>query len=245
MNLCLLFHRIGGSAYSNDPELFRKTADLIRTRYRVVVPGDAPAAGMLDVCLTFDDAYYDFYHHVFPLLRQLNMRALLAVPVKYILDRSSVSAGVRLGVPHSEAMKEEVFREKAPFCTWEEIEEMVESGLVVPASHSFSHCAMTEATDPEREIVGSKEVLKQKLGRDVTTFVYPYGKCDAAVHETVMRHYDTAMRIGNAFNLNWHNRNGLLYRVNADNLTSPDEPFGRARMVRYFLKMLSNMARGK
>jgi peptidoglycan/xylan/chitin deacetylase (PgdA/CDA1 family) len=243
--LCLLFHRIGGSAYSNDPVLFRKTAEFIRGRYRVVVPGDAVTGSTLNVCLSFDDAYYDFYHHVFPVLRELNMRALLAVPVKYILDTSSVAPEARLGVTHDEAMRDEVYREQAPFCTWDEIGEMVESGLVVPASHSFSHCAITEAADLQLEIVRSKEVLMQKLGRDVTSFVYPYGRCDRAVHEAVMRHYAFALRIGNAFNLNWRNLNGLLYRINADNLNAPDEPFRKIRMTRYFLKLLSNMARGK
>jgi peptidoglycan/xylan/chitin deacetylase (PgdA/CDA1 family) len=243
--LCLLFHRIGAPTYSNDPDLFRKTIELIRLRYRVVVPGEALTKDSLNICLSFDDAYYDFYRYVFPLLREFNMKALLAVPVKYILDKSSASAVVRLGVMHDEAMRDDIYKAKAPFCTWEEIGEMVGSGLVVPASHSFSHCAMTEAPDLQLEIVSSKEILRQKLGRDITAFVYPYGKCDRAVHAAVMRHYDFALRIGNAFNVNWHNRNGLIYRVNADNLNSPDEPFRKARMARYCLKLLSNIARGK
>ncbi len=246
MILCLLFHRIGSSAYSNDPARFRKTCELIRGRYRVVAPGDPLAGDALNVCISFDDAYYDFYHHVFPVLRELDMRALLAVPVKYILDSTGVPSGERLNVMHTESMREEVYRDRAPFCTWEEIRQMVESGLVVPASHSFSHRAMTEKdTDLHLEVVRSKEVLRQKLGTDVGAFVYPYGKCNRAVHNAVMRQYSYALRIGNAFNLNWRNRNGLLYRVNADNLCSPDEPFGKTRMMRYFLKLLSNMARGR
>ncbi len=246
MLLVLLYHRINAVNYANRLDMFFAHVQFIAEHYPVILPGDPLPAGKTAVCLTFDDAYFDFYHYVFPLLCKLKIRALLGVPVKYIVERTTHDSIARLSVPYDEAMVNEVFVKKVPFCTWEEISQMVASGFVEVASHSYSHRNLTDQdVDLNEEIVGSKAILEKKLSQKISTFIYPYGKLDKNVHSFVTKHYLYAMRIGSALNKDWYNSHGLIYRVNGDCLTNPMQPFKSINLSRYYIKYFLNIIRGK
>jgi peptidoglycan/xylan/chitin deacetylase (PgdA/CDA1 family) len=246
MLLILLYHRINAAEYSNSLDMFSAHLRYVSNRYPIVLPGDPLQSGKISVCLTFDDAYFDFYHYVFPLLSELKVRALLSVPVKYIVDSTTVDRNARLSVPSDEAMVTDVYTERVPFCTWDELSKMVASGFVEVASHSYGHRNITDNdADLKKEIVGSKALIEEKLSQKITTFVYPFGKANATTHSLVTEHYSYAMRIGSAFNKDWHNTRGLLYRVNGDGLTDPAQPFTRTRLSGYLFKYLMNIIRGR
>lgn len=226
--------------------MFESHIRLLADSYPIVLPGDPLPHGEMAVSLSFDDAYYDFYHHVYPLLLELNVKALLSVPVKYIVADSDMDVSARLKVSHEEAMKDGVYQKNVPFCTWAELSSMVESGHVEVASHSYSHTDLTTAdVDLDSEVAGSKTILEERLGRKVTTFVYPFGKFDRKAQSMVSRHYRFAMRIGAALNKDWHNSQGMIYRVNADCLPDPAYPLRRKNLAKYFLKYVSNTIRGR
>lgn len=226
--------------------MFQSHIRFLSENYPVALPGDPLTAGKITVCLTFDDAYFDFYHYVFPLLCELKIKALLAVPVKYIIERTTVDDSSRLQVPYDEAMNEGVYQEKAPFCTWTELTQMAESGYVEIASHSYSHGVLTDSNaDLEDEIVRSKALLEKMLQREVTTFVYPYGKVNREAHLLASRHYRFTMRIGSALNKDWDNGRRMIYRVNADRLPEPMYPLRMRNLLKYFLKYFSNTVRGR
>ncbi len=181
-----------------------------------MLPGDPLKRGAL--CLTFDDAHYDFYHTVFPLLKQYNLKALLGVPTRYILEKSNLSSEERLSVPYTLAMQDGFFDKKAPFCTWEEIEEMVASGHVQVASHSHAHCNLTFSfVNLQREIIQSKEILEARLKQPVTSFIYPFGRLNGEVHRLVSKHYPYSFRIGSAASFSWDCTRGPISRISADN----------------------------
>ena len=81
------------------------------------------------VLLTFDDGYVSFYTRVFPLLKSYNYPAVLAVVDSWMDvggkagDNSVDYAGVRM--PSS------------AFLNWNQVREMVKSGLVEVASHTY------------------------------------------------------------------------------------------------------------
>lgn len=242
--LALLYHRINNIKHSNNLEMFQSHIRLLAGRYPIALPGDPLVPGKLTVCLTFDDAFCDFHLYVFPLLSELRIKALLAVPVKYIVEDTMADAASRLQVPYGDAMKEGVYQERVPFCTWTEISEMVKSGLVEVASHSYSHVDITRRNvDLDLEIARSKAVIEDRLGRKVSTFVYPFGKVDRTVHPLVQRHYTFSMRIGSALNKDWQNANGMIYRVSGDSLTDPSYPLRKKNFLRYYSKYLSNTIR--
>lgn len=244
--LCLMYHRVGAAKHSDRLDVFRDHLRYLAEHCPVVLPGDPLPSGKMSVCLTFDDAFFDFYYHVFPILSELKIKALLAVPVKYLVNDSGVAADARLQVPYEEAMKERIYQKEVPFCTWAEISEMVKSGHVEVASHSYSHADLTAGNaDLNLEIAGSKAAIENKLGRKVTTFVYPFGKIDKEALAVVRMHYAYSMRIGSALNKDWQNANGIVYRVDADNLPDPVYPLKKRNLLKYYLKYLSNTFRGR
>ena len=233
--LTLLYHRIGEGKFSNKLEMMERHLEWISKRFQTVLPKESMKGG---ICLTFDDASFDFYHYVFPLLQKYKMRALLGVTTRYILDKSSLEAEERLSVPYSLAMQDGFFDSKAPFCTWEELLEMVLSGHVQVASHSHMHCNLTfPFVDLNREVVKSRDILEARLPQVVDSFIYPFGQVNERVHTFVSMHYAHAFRIGNGANYTW-NRKKPLMRIVADNMKSPTEFFSTAKRWKYALKGL-------
>jgi len=243
MLLILMYHRVGDRRLGsgNPPEVLESHFAEFRRRGRVVLPGEPLSAGHLNVCLTFDDAYVDFYAHVFPLLKKYSLRAVLAVPTAFVISKTSLSMGERLSVTQDEAMQGELFRIKAPFCTWAELREMSASGRVEIASHSHRHPDLRQAgTDVEFETAHSQSLLEQNLKCRVSTFVYPYGSVNPRAHDAVLRHYAFAMRVGTALNRNWSPRRQPLCRVGADDTPDITRLLRWRRRAAYGLKWAAN-----
>lgn len=241
MLLILMYHRVGQGKHSNCPSTLKQHFQYLADHYPIVLPGDPLAKRELSICLSFDDASYDFYHYAFPMLSQLHIRSLLGVPVKYIVEGTNMSAETRLSVPYYEAMKGNCFQEKAPFCTWKELNEMVQSGSVEVASHSFSHSNVTQDNcDLQAEIVHSKKVLEEKLLQNISTFIYPFGKVSPLINREVQKHYAYSMRIGGALNWGWQNPSKILYRVHADNLQDIKQPLKWRKSLKGLLKLAYN-----
>ena len=242
MLLALLYHKIGNGEYANPIKTLEAHFQWIASHYPTLFPGEA-LPKKLSVCLTFDDAFFDFYHYVFPLLRKYNLKALLAVPTAYIPDKTDLSPKERLE-------KIEVFPDKAPpipsptFCTWDELKELAASPYVQIASHSLHHRPMTSShINPENELAASKTILEEKLRISVTSFVYPFGLWNKRVHSIAKRHYKYIFRIGNAHNISWTNTNHLLYRINADQLSNISYPFTPFLRLKHSTRYLLNTFR--
>ena len=215
--LVLMYHKI---FEPHSPEFiakFEQHLHYLLTHFSIVVPGDMLQANKLNVCLTFDDAYADFYSHIFPLLQKYQTKALLAVPTKYILDSTELPIDVRLSVPYPTGMDNLLYQTHAPFCTWQELAVMANSPHVVLASHSHGHLHLAKQlknnTDFEREIRLSKQIIEQKTQTTVTSFVYPYGNFSRRLDNKIHDIYPYTFRIGSALNRSWKSQ--LLYRVDA------------------------------
>ena len=96
-----------------------------------ILPGDNLKAGALNVCLTFDDGYFDFYGVVFPLLVKPKLRALLAIPPGFVGESTDAKKNDRLNMEGEAAFADPSRR---GFCTWSELKEMAGSGHVVIAA---------------------------------------------------------------------------------------------------------------
>ncbi len=114
------------------------------------------------IALTFDDGYKDNYTYAFPILKKYNL------PATIFIIFSEVGRPDRL--------------------SWEEIKEMMDSGLITFGSHTLTHPFLTSlqsSGDLKREILGSKVALEAKLGRPVGIFCYPSGRFNARVIQEV------------------------------------------------------------
>jgi len=241
-----MYHRANDPQTGADPKKLEDHLCALAQKYPIVLPGDPLSSDKMAVCLTFDDAFYDFYHTVFPLLIKHQLKALLAVPVAFIQDHTNHTAEKRLSLPYPKGFSEAEIAEYAPFCTWPELKEMADSGLVEIASHAYSHPHLAkDHCDLEKEIVGSKMILEDKLKTTVKSFVYPFGNMSPAVHQQVKAHYDYGFRIGSALNFGWQGNGGLLYRVDAENYWKKDRVIGLLDLLKFGLKNMVNQVRGK
>jgi len=241
----VMYHHINSDdlPLSNSDSMMESHLRLISERYVSVFPGEESQSS--SICLTFDDAYYDFYYYVFPLLKQYNLKALLAVPSAYILEETEIESERRLSLKHHEIYEGENYKTYAPFCTYIELREMVQSGHVIVASHSMNHVNLSEdGVDLEEEIFGSKVALEENLGLRVDSFVLPYGKYNETAVALAHEHYSYVFRIGNALNPSWEGIGGLIYRIKGDGLNTPSELFKPLKQLGFWCKTLIKMVKG-
>ena len=243
--LALMYHRV--SEPNNQKALANFTDHLqqIANKYNIICPKQAPIKNKLNVCLTFDDAYYDFYAYVFPLLKKLQIKAILGVPVKYILENTNVQSSERLNVAYPKGMQDNLYKTKAPFCTWAELKEMQDTGFVDIACHSYSHPHIGPESDFNKEVIEAKNILQNKLNVNINYFIYPYGHFHKKTHNKLLEHYDFAFRIGSALNKGWNNKTGVIYRVDADKFWKSNNDITPKDLKKYTRKYWINKIRGK
>jgi peptidoglycan/xylan/chitin deacetylase (PgdA/CDA1 family)/GT2 family glycosyltransferase len=122
------------------------------------------------VVLTFDDGYRDNLELAVPMLEELDLPAAVfivsASGVEALWNSSQELRGRRL-------------------LAGEEISAVARAASV--GAHTRTHPRLTELThgDVQREVVGSKEDLEQRLGSRVDIFCYPYGDYDESVRDQV------------------------------------------------------------
>lgn len=127
------------------------------------------------VMITFDDGYYNNYLNAFPLLQEFQMKAVVSIIVGQTDKYSELDEN----------------RENYSHLTWDQIKEMMDSGLVEFQSHSYD---LHKNTGPRKGIGKKKgesaEQYQQAIREDVekgqqrfvemtgyapTAFTYPFG----------------------------------------------------------------------
>jgi peptidoglycan/xylan/chitin deacetylase (PgdA/CDA1 family) len=108
------------------------------------------------VILTFDDGYRDAYENAFPILQKYGFVGTFFV----ITDR------VTFG--------------ETSYATWEQIIAMHNAGMDIQ-SHTRTHPDLRGVSEAELlwQVLGSREALESRLGKEVRFFCYPAGRYDA------------------------------------------------------------------
>lgn len=134
------------------------------------------------VVLTFDDGYLDVFKNAFPIMQQYGY-----VGTFFII-------GETVDVPQNLSTKN--------------LKKLINNGWEI-GSHSMSHIDLNQGNNWEFEIIGSKNLLEEKLGVSIVTFAYPYGLADAAViRYTIDAGYTSAVGLGSNVT---HNMNTLYF----------------------------------
>jgi peptidoglycan/xylan/chitin deacetylase (PgdA/CDA1 family) len=238
MVISLMYHHINGKEFSNDLKTFEEHIIYLKNRYIFVTPDDELKKGVNYICLTFDDAYFDFYHFVYPLLKKYNIKAMLAVPVRFIDDNNhSIEINKRLLLNHSEIYQDKNYIHFGSFCSWRELKEMSDSKLVKIASHSYNHKDLSlSEIDLNREIIISKDVLEEKLNIKVDSFILPFGRYNKKSLNLLKDNYKYIFKVGQGINKDFNGVNGLIYRVDADNIKNISTIFSFKNMLKYRFK---------
>ncbi len=228
----MMYHHLNSDRCSNDINIFESHLKYISENFNSTFPTkDLPSKA---ICLVFDDGYYDFYKLIFPLLQKYNIKALLAVIPKYILDDCDSSDDKRLNYEHNDLFKH---YEDGTFCTYKELKEMIDTGLVQVVSHSYSHRNLVEYNvNSEEELLLSKQIIEEKLNITVESFVYPFGKYNQNILDETMKYYKYTFRIGNGINKNFDGINNVIYRIDGDNLETPSDIFNFPNMLKFRFK---------
>ncbi len=228
----MMYHHLNSDRCSNDIDIFEAHLKYISENFNSTFPtSKLPSKA---ICLVFDDGYYDFYKFIFPLLKKYNIKALLAVIPKYILDDCDNSAEIRLGYEHNDLFK---YYKDGTFCTYKELKEMSDTNLVQIVSHSYSHQNLVEDDiDLEEELLKSKDIIEKELSIKVESFVYPFGKYNQSILDKTMKYYKYSFRIGNGINKDFNGINNVIYRIDGDNLEHPSDIFNFSNMLKFRFK---------
>ena len=127
------------------------------------------------VLLTFDDGYYNNYFYAYPLAKQYDFKMIIS-PVGMLTEKFSNTEDISPYYSH---------------ITWENIKEMLESGIVEFQNHTYnlhtndgarkgakkkSGESVEQYQQMLREEVGKmQDVMREHTGIVPTTFVYPFG----------------------------------------------------------------------
>jgi peptidoglycan/xylan/chitin deacetylase (PgdA/CDA1 family) len=130
------------------------------------------------VVITFDDGYGDIYEHAFCLLQAWRLPAVVFL----VADRKT------------DSWREWGDRGTLQLLSWSQIKVMSDAGIVC-GSHSLTHTRLTHCNEWQlrAEVLDSKEMIEDQIGRSVKHFCYPYGDYDQRIQDTVQKAgYETA-----------------------------------------------------
>lgn len=182
----LIYHQVGaelGRQMEVTTRNFRRQLDWLSRNRQVVdletaiAQWQEPGSDHLAV-LTFDDGYRDTYETAFPLLSELGL------PFTLYLATEPVETGIPLGPS-----------EGAPPLTWDQISDMIGSGLVTVGAHTHRHVDLRylAANEIEMELTRSDELIESRLGIQPVHFAYPWGYWSAEAEPFVRRRYRSAV----------------------------------------------------
>lgn len=191
LNLPILtYHSIdeSGSVISTAPGLFRRQMNYLReTNWNVISLSDL-VCSLVDkiptfpktIVLTFDDGFQNFYTDAFPVLAQYKFKATVFLVTDYC-DKYNDWEANHYTLPRNKLL------------AWRQIKELNELGIEF-GSHTRTHPDLRKMSSDQvkNELVESKSAIEDALGREVTTFAYPFGKHDAGVKQIVKEHFTAA-----------------------------------------------------
>ncbi|MGD2061627.1 MAG: polysaccharide deacetylase family protein [Acidimicrobiia bacterium] len=129
------------------------------------------------VVLTFDDGYRDTFTTAFPLMADRGLPFTLYVASQQVENASNDSVA-----------------EDAPL-TWDQVNRMLESGLMTLGAHTHTHRDLRSASheEVEEELGRSDELIATRTGVAPRHFAYPWGYWSETADPAVREHYESAV----------------------------------------------------
>jgi peptidoglycan/xylan/chitin deacetylase (PgdA/CDA1 family) len=182
-SVVLLYHRIGPMKLSShvagqyvSPSVLGWGIDGLRRKSWQCVSlaecieiGRGGRSGPTDhFAVTFDDGYLSIYERACPMLRERNMTATVYVVVDSL---GGINEWDRRAGDQEEKMMSAA-----------QARELADNGFEI-GSHTLTHPHLPRLDDEQlaHEIADSKHKLEDLIGREVTSFSYPYGDFDSRV----------------------------------------------------------------
>lgn len=170
----LTYHSIdnSGSVISTSPERFRSqmrylaesSFNVISLREIATLVRENRPFPPKTVAITFDDGFKNIYDLAFPVLKKFGFKATVFLVTGYC-GRNNQWNGQPEWVPSLDLLN------------WNEVVEMSNNGIDFGA-HTMSHPNLSKLLFQQAtiEIVNSKSMIREHLGKDTMFFAYPYGE---------------------------------------------------------------------
>jgi len=104
--------------------------------------------------------------------------------------------------------------ELTPMVSWAQIKELHSSGLVEIASHSMTHCILTQIENKEalhEEILNSKTIIEDELSTKIKIFTPPGSFYNKTIEGLIFSHdYDYLMNVDNCI---WNTSKNVVSRI--------------------------------
>jgi peptidoglycan/xylan/chitin deacetylase (PgdA/CDA1 family) len=183
----LMYHAVEPrrSVLTTPPEVFRwQMGWLFERGFRVLPLGELvgrlrDGAPLPDrsVVITFDDGFESLERNAFPVLRRYGFPATVFL-VAGRCGETNNWPGQPPGIP------------SLPLLSWEQVRRW-DGGGIEFGSHTITHPRLDqlEAGALEGEITGSKAMIEDCLGHEITLLSYPYGRWNRAAKEAARRQY--------------------------------------------------------
>jgi peptidoglycan/xylan/chitin deacetylase (PgdA/CDA1 family) len=232
----LLYHSVHPTApfASVSPAGFDRHLEWLRERCRVVpfdrVLQEAGETGSADarpvVAITFDDGYADNHQTALPLLVRHGL------PATFFLSSGLIERdpGVLERLCRLQGAGPDLLRP----LSWGQVRELRASGMEI-GGHTYGHADLARAgAAAGREVVRDRELLRERLGEDVTSFAFPFGK---------PRHHVDAAAMDLVAACGYRRAAAVLYR----GVRPGDSPFAvpRFAVTEDSLEMLRGMVLGR
>lgn len=166
------------------------------------------------ILISLDDGYNSVYELIYPILKKYNVKASIFI-VTGLIGKE---------------------QDGKKYLSWNECEEMQNSGLVEVFSHSTRHVFYNrlDVSEIERDVLESYQIIEENLGKqDLKVFAYPYGAYNAKTVQVLkengidMQVYDIGMNYLEGFNKDYIKRINISCGVTGKEITQEIEKYER------------------
>jgi peptidoglycan/xylan/chitin deacetylase (PgdA/CDA1 family) len=173
----LCYHSVHPSKWfaSASPDLFAQHLEWLKEHcdvvpFKAIRPAQAGVGSDRPrVCITFDDGYADNFEYAFPALQKYGLTATFFTTVGLLEKDPAVIARFK-------SLRNTGYDDIRPM-EWSQTREMVAAGLELGA-HTYSHpnLAQIDESATRFELIEAKQRMEARLGSEVRSFAYPFGK---------------------------------------------------------------------
>lgn len=180
----LIYHRVGGGTTNEldlAPDAFARHLDLLSGH--AVLSLDAALDRLKrgderpSFVLTFDDGFADVYEHAWPLLRERRLPFTIYVASAYIGSTMVWEGATATGEP-------------GRGLTWDQLREMVDSGLCTVGNHTHTHVRPEVLTAADLD--ACTDAVTRALGVTPRHFTYPWGIAVPAMEDALRARFRSA-----------------------------------------------------
>lgn len=195
-NAILMYHGVGedptiGFSGNVSKDEFRKDIDYLSDHAEIVPLTEIrEIEEKQKVAITFDDGLTSFYTNALPILREYNAPATVFINPSFVWDRNIGRMAHVHGLSRKEIDEDQIVMSE------DVLYEISECSLVRIGNHTKTHANLSQiqAEDELREeIVNSKNTIEERLGINVSSFAYPYGKYNKYAKQVVEEHHNISV----------------------------------------------------